>query len=158
MSQQHLPPAQWYASLPTYYASACMLLTDPEGRVLMVKPNYRPHWAIPGGVVDAGEYPHACAEREIAEELGLRVRAGDLLVVDWTPPMGDRPHSMINFLFDGGTVIDTGQVTLQTSELDHYGFFPWGEATRMLPDTTSARLPAALRARTESRTVYLPAR
>jgi hypothetical protein len=55
MSRSLLSPADRYASLPTVYASACMLLTDPHDPVLLDKPNYRTYWAIPGGMVDAGE-------------------------------------------------------------------------------------------------------
>ena len=36
--------ASWYASLPTMYGSAAVLITDTDGpsaRVLLVKPNYR---------------------------------------------------------------------------------------------------------------------
>jgi hypothetical protein len=36
-----LSPPDWYASLPTVYASACILLTDPHDHVLLVKPGYR---------------------------------------------------------------------------------------------------------------------
>lgn len=156
MSKPYLEPAQWYASLPTFYGSACMLLTDHEDRVLMVKPNYRPYWAIPGGVIEAGELPHECAAREVDEELGVDVQVTGLLVVDWVLPMGDRPNSMINFTFDGGIVADPGQITLQTSELDDFGFFPWSEAAELLPRTTAARIPAAQRARKDGCTIYLP--
>ncbi|MEV4021156.1 NUDIX hydrolase [Nonomuraea angiospora] len=156
MSKSFLEPAEWYATLPAFYASACVLLTDTEDRVLMVKPNYRPHWSIPGGIMEADELPHECAVREIDEELGLRVALSGLLVVDWVLPAGDRPQSMVNFLFDGGTVTDPGRIVLQTSELDDFGFFPWDEAARLLPDTTTARIPAARRARKDARTVYLP--
>ncbi|MBV9446302.1 MAG: NUDIX hydrolase [Streptosporangiaceae bacterium] len=86
MSGSWLSPADWYASLPTVYVSASMLLTDTRDRVLLVKPSYRPYWSLPGGIVEADEAPHECASREIAEEIGLDIKAGDLLVVDWAPP------------------------------------------------------------------------
>src|ERR1022692_3519136 len=41
--------ATWYASLPVLYASAAALITDAAGQVLLVKPNYRDHWTLPGG-------------------------------------------------------------------------------------------------------------
>jgi 8-oxo-dGTP diphosphatase len=139
VSQSYLPPAEWYASLPSVHVSACMLLTDDADRVLLVKPNYRPYWAVPGGVVDDGEPPHTCALREIGEELGLHVRLGALLVVDWVPPTGDRLRPMMNFIFDGGTITDPSRIRLQTDELDAAEFWPWEVAATKLPAATAAR-------------------
>ncbi|MFF0861387.1 NUDIX domain-containing protein [Nonomuraea sp. NPDC003560] len=61
------------------------LITDPQGRILLVKPNYRPHWLIPGGMADDGEPPESACARELDEELGLRASIGRLLVADWAP-------------------------------------------------------------------------
>ncbi|GLX00044.1 NUDIX hydrolase [Microtetraspora sp. NBRC 16547] len=157
MSKGYLDPPEWYASLPTAYMSACVLLTDDQDRVLLVKPNYRPYWAIPGGIVEANEAPHECAAREIAEELGLTVQVGDLLVVDWAPPMGQRPRTMMNFLFDGGTIADPAAIRMQTAELDDVEFFSWEDAAARLPASTAGRIPSARRARRNRRTAYLPA-
>jgi 8-oxo-dGTP diphosphatase len=156
VSKPYLEPPQWYASLPTIYVSACMLLTDHDDRVLLVKPNYRSYWAIPGGIVDDGEPPHECARREVAEELGLDATLGELLVVDWAPPLGDRPRPMMNFIFDGGTIDNPARIQLQTEELDDARFWAWDEAATKLPAATSARIPAARTARKNRRTIYLP--
>jgi ADP-ribose pyrophosphatase len=51
-----------------------------DGRVLLVKRNQPPSkglWAIPGGRVEIGETLKEAAEREIIEETGLTIRAGD---------------------------------------------------------------------------------
>ena len=51
-----------------------------DGRVLLVKrgqPPSQDQWAIPGGRVELGETLQAAAEREISEETGLTIRAGD---------------------------------------------------------------------------------
>jgi 8-oxo-dGTP diphosphatase len=37
----YLEPELWYRQLATCHAAASGLITDPHGRVLMVKPNYR---------------------------------------------------------------------------------------------------------------------
>ncbi|MEZ7125255.1 NUDIX domain-containing protein [Nonomuraea sp. AD125B] len=157
MSETYLSPEHWYASLPTVHLSACMLLTDDADRVLLVKPNYRPYWAVPGGMVDDCEPPQVCAEREVGEELSLQVLAGALLVVDWVPPMGDRSRPMMNFIFDGGTITDPSRIRLQTDELDAARFWRWEEAAAKLPATTAARIPAARTARKNQQTIYLPA-
>ncbi|TYB58922.1 NUDIX hydrolase [Nonomuraea sp. PA05] len=157
MSQTFLPPAEWYATLPTVHLSACMLLTDEADRVLLVKPNYRPYWGVPGGIVDDGEPPHVCAVREIGEELGLEIPSGPLLVVDWMPPMDERRRPMMNFIFDGGTIADPSRIRLQTEELDAAEFWEWEEAATKLSATTAARIPAARAARESRQTIFLPA-
>ncbi|MFC7381726.1 NUDIX hydrolase [Sphaerisporangium rhizosphaerae] len=63
MSQIYLPPAEWYESLPTVHVSACMLPTDDADRILLVKPNYRDYWAVPGEMADEGEPPLRARDR-----------------------------------------------------------------------------------------------
>ncbi len=155
--QPLLSTADWFASLPTVYLSASMLITDEHDRILMVKPNYRPDWGIPGGIVEADEAPDRCARREIAEELSLDIPAGDLLVVDWMAAAGERPQAIMTFIFDGGVLTDPGAIRLQEEELDDAQFLDWAEAEARMPATLAARVPAARQARQTRHTVYLPA-
>jgi 8-oxo-dGTP diphosphatase len=49
-----------------------------ENRVLLLRramDPYRGFWDVPGGFCDAAEHPMHAAERELAEEMGLRGRA-----------------------------------------------------------------------------------
>ena len=156
MPEPLLSTADWFASLSTVYLSASMLITDQEDRILLVKPNYRPDWGIPGGIVEADEAPDVCAVREIAEELGLDIPAGDLLVVNWMAAAGDRPQAIMNFIFDGGVLSDPGAIRLQEEELDDARFLGWAEAEAQMARNTAARVPAARQARRSRRTVYLP--
>src|SRR5688500_19327180 len=53
---------------------------DPAGRLLLIKRGHAPHagsWSLPGGRVEAGGTPEQAVEREVREETGLEVRAGD---------------------------------------------------------------------------------
>ncbi|GGK55880.1 hypothetical protein GCM10010094_15370 [Streptomyces flaveus] len=50
-----------------------VLLRDPAGRVLLVNPTYKPDWDMPGGMAEGSEPPERTVERELMEELGLRV-------------------------------------------------------------------------------------
>ena len=55
-----------------------------NARVLLVKrahPPLKAQWSIPGGVLEVGEMVREAAIREVREETGLIVEAGDLLGV-----------------------------------------------------------------------------
>jgi ADP-ribose pyrophosphatase YjhB (NUDIX family) len=147
---------EWFASLPSVYLSAGLIITDPADRLLIVKPNYRSGWSIPGGIVEEGEAPHRCAAREVAEEVGLSIPAGDLLVVDWAGPGGERPRGIINYLFDGGTWADPAAIRVQEEELDAAEFVPWAEAEARMSAAVAARVPAAREARASGRAIYVP--
>lgn len=59
-------------------------ILDGQGRLLLVRRIKTPeanHWGVPGGKLDWGEAARTCAEREIAEELGIRIVAGPVLAV-----------------------------------------------------------------------------
>jgi 8-oxo-dGTP diphosphatase len=149
-------PAAWFAQLPTMYAAAGALFTNPAGRTLLVKPNYRDHWSLAGGMLEHGEAPHAGCRREVAEELGLDIEPGPLLVVGWSAPDGARPRPIVHFVFDGGVLADDTPIRLQASELDDYRFVEEAELAGYLPQVISARVEAALRCRGTGTTAYLP--
>jgi 4-nitrophenyl phosphatase len=73
----HSPSGQEYPDRPRVAVGAVVI---HEGRVLLVKRGKPPSeglWAIPGGSVELGETMQTAAEREIFEETGIRVKAGD---------------------------------------------------------------------------------
>ncbi len=148
--------AAWYAQLPTMFGAAGALFTDGAGRVLLVKPNYRDHWSLPGGILEHGEPPHEGCRREVGEELGLDVIPGRLLVVGWTGLDGKRPRPVMHFVFDGGTLASDTPIRLQVSELDDYRFVELDRLDDYLPPLISARVIAAVRGRDEGTTAYLP--
>ena len=148
--------AAWYARLPTMFGAAAALFTDPAGRVLLVKPNYREHWSLPGGILDHGEPPHEGCRREVAEELGLDITPGALLVIGWTAPDRVRPRPVLHFVFDGGELAPDASITLQESELDGYRYVGAGDLDGYLPPVISARVSAAVRSRHTGITAYLP--
>ncbi len=149
--------AAWYASLPVLYAAAAALITNAAGHVLLVKPNYREHWTLPGGICEHGEPPHAACAREVGEEIGLDLPIGRLLVLDWTAPAGDRPNPIMHFIFDGGSLDDPAGIRLQAEELDDYQFTAPDAVAAYLPQFLADRIPAALTARATGAAVYLPA-
>lgn len=147
-------PQQWYAQLASFYAASAALITDSCGKVLLVKPNYRDHWVIPGGYVDQHETPHDALSRELAEELGQHLRIGPLLVIDWAAAAGPRPRPIISFLFDGGR-LDPAAIKVNPEELDTFGFFEPDRCKELLPPAIAPRIDAALEAQAKGTTVYL---
>jgi 8-oxo-dGTP diphosphatase len=148
--------AAWFAQLSTVVAAAAALFTNQAGRVLLVKPNYRDHWSLAGGILEHGEPPHVGCRREVFEEIGLDIEPGPLLVIGWVAPDGIRTRPIVHFVFDGGVLADDTPIRLQPSELEDYRFVDAGDLDRYLPPFISARVAAALRGRSTGATVYLP--
>ncbi|WP_372343369.1 NUDIX domain-containing protein [Streptomyces sp. KL116D] len=138
--------ATYIAGLPRVLVGAATLFRDGDGRVLLVEPNYREGWALPGGTVesDDGETPRQGARRETLEEIGLDVAPGRLLAVDWVPGAGRPP--LVAYLYDGG-VLAPEQVTairLQEAELLSWRFVARAELDAHLPGPLGGRVAAAL--------------
>ena len=144
----------WFAQLPGVVVSAGALITDPGGRILLVKPNYRDHWTLPGGICEHGEPPHAGCAREVAEEIGLDLSIGALLAIDWSQPYGREARPIMHFIFDGGTIADGEGIVLQAEELDEFSFVAPSEAAGYLAPFGVRRVQAALGARAAGRCVY----
>jgi 8-oxo-dGTP pyrophosphatase MutT (NUDIX family) len=144
------------ATLPRKRMGAGVLLSDSQGRVLLVEPTYKPDWEIPGGTVEAGESPYAAAVRELQEELGLTVSPGPLLVVDWVPPRPGRTEGLM-MVFAGGilTPEQTARIRLPAEELRSWVWCTEQEAGERLSALLARRVAAALQAWTESTVAYL---
>lgn len=63
-------------------AAGCIIMLD--GKLLLVKRRYQPYrgdWCLPAGFMEYGESPKSCAQREILEETGLKIKVGALIGV-----------------------------------------------------------------------------
>jgi ADP-ribose pyrophosphatase YjhB (NUDIX family) len=138
--------ATYIAGLPRVLAGAAALFRDAEGRVLLVEPNYREGWALPGGTVesDAGETPRQGARRETLEEIDLDLEVGRLLAVDWVPGAGRPP--IVAYLYDGGVLKEEQfkSIRLQEEELLSWRLVPREELPEYLPGALGRRVLAAL--------------
>lgn len=113
-----------------------------------MEPNYRDTWILPGGTVesDDGESPRQAARRETAEEIGLDIEPGPLLLIDWVRRK-DRPP-LVFYLYDGG-VLDADRlaaIRLQEEELLSWRLVHWDEAQTLVNREMALRLDAALKA------------
>ncbi|MEU1400857.1 NUDIX hydrolase [Streptomyces sp. NPDC005728] len=138
--------AAYIASLPRVLAGAGALFRDVEGRVLLVEPNYREGWALPGGTIesDDGETPRQGARRETLEEIGLDRELGRLLAVDWAHGPGRPP--LVAYLYDGGVLTESEfkAIRLQEEELLSWRLVTPEEIPDHLPGALGRRVLAAL--------------
>jgi ADP-ribose pyrophosphatase YjhB (NUDIX family) len=104
---------------------ANVLVTDGDGRVLVVKPIYSREWMLPGGRVERGETPHAAAIRETREETGLEVALEGLLLVD------ARHARDTSFIFAGR--VTGGELEPQLGEIAEVGWLLREEIARTSP-------------------------
>ncbi len=141
-------PVAWHASLPGVVTTAAALIGDGGGKILLVKPNYRDFWGLPGGICEFREPPHAGCAREVAEELGLVRPVGALLSLDWQVPQaayGSASRPVVYFIFDGGTLLTLEDVRLQADELEDCRFADADEMAGLLPPHGLHRVRAAPR-------------
>ncbi|MFE2555798.1 NUDIX domain-containing protein [Streptomyces sp. NPDC059352] len=138
--------ATYIAGLPRVLVGAAALFRDAEGRVLVVEPNYREGWTLPGGTVesDGGETPRQAARRETAEEIGLDVGLGPLLTVDWSH--GPERPPIVAYVYDGGVLTEERftEIRLQEEELLSWKLIGREEVLAHLPGSLGLRVLAAL--------------
>jgi 8-oxo-dGTP diphosphatase len=154
-----MDPQAWHASLAGVIVAAGAVIRNAAGQVLCVKPNYRDHWTLPGGICEQGEAPHLGCAREVSEEVGLDIPIGRLLTVDWQqapPQYGPRARPTVYFIFDGGVLGGEPCIVLQQDELDAYKFAPAGDLADLLAPPGLRRTLAALAGLNSSGARYLP--
>ncbi|AZK97404.1 MULTISPECIES: NUDIX domain-containing protein [Streptomyces] len=136
----------YIATLPRVLSGAAVLLRDELGRLLVVEPNYRDGWALPGGTVesDGGETPREAARRETLEEIGLDVEPGRLLAVDWV--RGPLRPPIVAYVYDGGVLgpdrLDA--ISLQEDELLSWRLIGRDDIPDHLLGSLGHRITAAL--------------
>lgn len=133
--------------------AAGLLIRDPDGRILMVKPTYKDGWDIPGGYVESDESPTQAAAREVREELGLTIAPGKLLVVDWAPHPAEGDKLL--FVFDGGTrTEDDPPPVPDGDEIAEARYWPVNAFATLAPARLARRLHLAVAAVADGNPAY----
>jgi ADP-ribose pyrophosphatase YjhB (NUDIX family) len=136
----------FYLGQPKRRSGSGALFVDDADRVLMVEPNYKHTWEIPGGIVETGEDPRAACHRECLEELGLDVPTGRLLVMEHQIEPAPRGDSLM-FVYNGGVIADPSQIRLQVEELRSFRFVEVDQLERVTTPRLARRVRQALIAR-----------
>lgn len=131
--------------LPRKRAIGQMLVRDDRDRVLMCRLTYKKDWDLPGGVVEVGESPRLATSRELAEELGVDLPAGELLLTDWLPPWSGWDDAVC-LVFDGGqqdaSLVD--EMVFEEREIREAAFLTLDEIGERAADFTHRRVAATL--------------
>jgi 8-oxo-dGTP diphosphatase len=113
------------------------LITDHKQRLLVVHDKVRPHGYLPGGRRKRNESPRAGCTREVYEETGLVITAGQLLVADW---QSDRDRWSL--LFDGGVVDSSQPLVLNDDEIVAAQWISRADALTVVTPAMRRRLTA----------------
>lgn len=151
-----LSDEEYQRTLPKKQVGTAVLLFNTKGELLIVKPDYKDGWLVPGGSSDENESPSHCALRETKEEIGLDMQELKLIGIYYAHAKG--PHSdHLKFLFHGGTLSDTqiSSIILQEDELDEFKFLPIEDALPLLSGSLQASIPMALTALAKGSVGYL---
>lgn len=150
--------AAYLTGLPKKRVAAGALFCDSQNRALLVKPTYKNHWQLPGGVAEADEPPLAAATRAVSQELGLAaLTLGRLLVVDWVAPRDGSAIEGLLFVYDAPALSEEhlAAITLPADELEAWAWCDEQQLHERLPGHMLRRIAAARRARTVGETSYL---
>ena len=136
---------------PKKRISAGALIRNGAGELLIVKPNYRDGWLLPGGIVEAGESPQRALLREVEEELNLRLRAPRLRCVDYLRASGDYGESLhLLFACTAPSEAELAQLRMDADELDEWRWSAPDAAQALLVPSIAARLRTLARAAPEA--------
>ncbi|EDK72481.1 NUDIX hydrolase [candidate division TM7 genomosp. GTL1] len=127
---------------------AKVVLTNAEGKLLIVKPTYKPGWQFVGGAVEKNESPLQGAFRETKEEINvdLDVTALTFKAVTYEPAIKGRADVLFVIFAAQLTEEQIANIEVQREEIEEYQFVSYEELTRFAPGNS----PQAMRALMEA--------
>ena len=130
------------------------LVLNAQHQILLLKPTYKDHWVLPGGVVELNESPRDGCMREVKEETGLAIALSQLLCIDYVQ---DGERETIQFVFYGGILSQQQieSIQLPPDEISQYQFIAFDAAMPLVSYKFQRRLSHCHKALLTSTTVYL---
>ena len=98
---------------------------DAQDRILLTKRSDNGQWCLPGGAVDPGETVSEACEREVLEEVGLRVRVKRLIgIYSYSDQLVVYPDgNKVQVVALHFEVEVTGGVAGLSNEVSEFGYF-----------------------------------
>jgi 8-oxo-dGTP pyrophosphatase MutT (NUDIX family) len=142
--------------LPKKQVGTAVLFFNTKGELLILKPNYKDGWLIPGGSTDENESPLHCAIRETKEETGLDIQELKLVGIYYAQKKGYFSDSL-KFLFNGGVLTDKqiSEIQLAADELEEFTFFSKEKAIPILSNSLQKSVPQCIEAIKNKTTAYI---
>lgn len=76
-----------------------VVVSAQNGKIVLARKSYGLQgWSLPGGGVELDETFHECAQREIIEEIGVRLDDLELILIEeetFISPTGEKTHSLL---------------------------------------------------------------
>jgi 8-oxo-dGTP diphosphatase len=125
-------------SHPQFAVTAGAVITDNQGRVLLLKHRFRPGtgWGMPGGFMQEGEQPAEALRRELREEVGLEVEKLELLIT-----RAFKVPRQVEIVFTARAIGDTKELNF---EIQKAAWFFLNELPRELPKDQAQIIKRAL--------------
>jgi len=148
--------SEYYKNLPKKRMGVGALILNERDEILIVKPRYKDHWSIAGGVIDENESPKVACIREAREEIGIDLKEVNFLCVDYTSNVSEKGESL-QFIFFGGKLNENeiGKIKLDGKEIVEYKFVKIIEVLPLLSEKLRMRLPKCLDALRKDTAIYL---
>lgn len=147
---------EYYKNLPKKQVGNAVLFFNSEGELLILKPNYKNAWLVPGGSNDNDESPLKSALREVKEEIGLEISEIKLVGVYYQAKKEFQIDSL-KFIFSGGILSEKqiSEIKLEREELDEYRFVSLEKALEMLSSSLQKSIPKSIEAMNHNTVAYI---
>lgn len=76
-----------------------------NGRILLVRPSYRPYWELPGGMVEDNESLEEAGKRETLEEAGVQIESYAFMLGSYRRPLWRRDDTIVVLVAQASTVM-----------------------------------------------------
>lgn len=132
--QSDIPKSKTDSGRPVFLkkkVAVKVILKSDKGNILLVKPDYKDTWQMPGGGAEEFEDPKVAAVRETEEETGVKITTSDLMLVD---SVFKAKEDYLFLLFECKKIFpEDAEYSVKDEEIEEYKFINPTEVANLLP-------------------------